>query len=57
MEGDEDFIYNKDDLITLRPGRESAWLDAFVEFVLKLFPRAPVQYLFCSKVSKGRSVP
>jgi hypothetical protein len=50
MEGDSEFIYNKDDLITLRPGRETAWLDNFVERVLKLFPRKMVQYAFCSKV-------
>ena len=50
MEGDDDFIYNKEDLITLRPGRESAWLDAAVEKLLKLFPRTAVKYVFCSKV-------
>jgi hypothetical protein len=48
--GDDDFIYNKEDLITLRPGRESAWLDATVERILKLFPRTAVKYVFCSKV-------
>jgi hypothetical protein len=50
MQGDDDFIYNKEDLITLRPGRESAWLDATVEKILKLFPRTAVKYVFCSKV-------
>ncbi len=56
LEGDREFIYNKDDLITLRPGRETAWLDSLVESFLKLFPRRPIQYLFCSKVtSKPRS--
>lgn len=50
MQGDDDFIYNKEDLITLRPGRESAWLDATVEKILKLFPRPAVRYVFCSKV-------
>jgi uncharacterized protein YqgQ len=52
LEGDDDFIYNKEDLITLRPGRESAWLDAAVEKILKLkvFPRNVVKYVFCSKV-------
>ncbi|KAL9038912.1 MAG: hypothetical protein Q9180_002845 [Flavoplaca navasiana] len=43
MEGDNEFIYRKEDLITLRPGRESAWLDAFVERVLKLIHCKPVQ--------------
>jgi len=52
LEGDDDFIYNKEDLITLRPGRESAWLDAAVEKILKfkLLPRNAVKYIFCSKV-------
>jgi len=52
VEGDDDFIYRKEDLITLRPGRESAWLDAAVEKLLKLkvFPRNAVKYIFCSKV-------
>lgn len=53
MQGDDDFIYNKEDLITLRPGRESAWLDAMVEKVLKLFPRSMVKYMFCSKVCRS----
>lgn len=43
MEGDNEFIYRKEDLVTLRPGRESAWLDAFVERLLKLIHCKPVQ--------------
>ena len=31
------FIYEKEDLITLRPGREYAWLDSIVERVLRDF--------------------
>jgi hypothetical protein len=50
MRGDDDFIYNKEDLITLRPGRESAWLDTFIERLLKLCPRRAVKYIFCSQV-------
>jgi hypothetical protein len=50
LQGDDDFIYNKEDLITLRPGRESAWLDTTVEKILKVFPRTAVKYVFCSKV-------
>lgn len=55
MEGDDDFIYNKEDLITLRPGRESAWLDAAVEKILKLFPRTAVKYVFCSKETAAKT--
>jgi len=29
------FIYHKEDLVTLRPGREHAWLDTSVEKMLK----------------------
>jgi hypothetical protein len=53
QEGDAQFVLNKDDLVTLRPGRETAWLDNAVERILKLFPRAPVQRIFCSKVGHG----
>jgi hypothetical protein len=31
----ESYIYYKEDIITLRPGRESAWLDGFVEKILQ----------------------
>jgi hypothetical protein len=50
IQGDDAFIFCKEDLITLRPGRESAWLDAIVERILKLFPRSLIKYIFCSKV-------
>lgn len=43
MKADSDFIYRKEDLVTLRPGRESAWLDAFVERFLKMINCKPVQ--------------
>ena len=29
------FIYEKEDLVTLRPGREHAWLDSILERVLQ----------------------
>lgn len=50
LQGDDDFIYCKEDLITLRPGREHAWLDRAVEKFIKIFPRSAVKYVFCSKV-------
>ena len=56
MEGDAEFIHNKDDLVTLRPGRETAWLDILVEQILKIFPRKPIQYLFCSKVGQTNNL-
>jgi hypothetical protein len=33
----ESYIYCKEDIITLKPGRETAWLDAFIEKVLQKF--------------------
>ena len=30
------FIYVKEDLVTLRPGREYAWLDGALEYLLQI---------------------
>lgn len=35
-EEDMGFIYEKEDLVTLRPGREHAWLDGLLERTLKV---------------------
>lgn len=43
LQGDTEFVYHKEDLITLRPGRESAWLDALVERLLKVFHCRAIQ--------------
>lgn len=43
FEGEDDFIDRREDLVTLRPGRECAWLDAFVERVLKTVRCGPVK--------------
>lgn len=32
---DESYIYRREDIVTLKPGRENAWLDAFVEKTLQ----------------------
>src|SRR5271156_802834 len=37
------FIYQKEDLVTLRPGREHAWLDTSVEKFLRLFNYSFIQ--------------
>ena len=37
FEAESAFIKEKEDLITLRPGREHAWLDAFIERTLQAF--------------------
>ena len=36
FEEDMEFIYEKEDLVTLRPGREYAWLDGLLERMLKV---------------------
>lgn len=37
LEAEGSWIYKKEDLITLRAGREHAWLDSGIEKVLKWF--------------------
>jgi uncharacterized protein DUF6594 len=44
------WIQHKEDLVTLRPGREHAWLDAGIERLLRWFHCGPIEYLFCSSV-------
>jgi hypothetical protein len=34
----EEYIYCKEDIITLKSGRENAWLDDFVEKALQILP-------------------
>lgn len=46
FESEQSFIYEKEDLITLRPGRETAFLDAFVERMLKWSNCKPIQVSF-----------
>lgn len=37
MEDEKAFAYDKEDLITLRPGRDHSFVDGFVERMLKFF--------------------
>ena len=43
LEGEDDFIRRKEDLVTLRPGRESAWLDKVIEKVLHFIHCKPIE--------------
>ena len=43
MEDDRDFLYHKEDLVTIRAGREHAWLDAAVEGFLRWYPCRPLK--------------
>lgn len=42
-DAEHSFIYRKEDLVTLRPGREHAWLDSSVERLLTICNCKPVQ--------------
>ncbi|KAK8015482.1 hypothetical protein PG991_008370 [Apiospora marii] len=43
------FIYQKEDLITLRDGREMAVLDSFTERLIRTFHCSLLQRIFCTK--------
>jgi hypothetical protein len=43
VEEEGSFIYRKEDLVTLRPGREHAWLDSTVEKVLRVADCSMIQ--------------
>ncbi|KAL3420457.1 hypothetical protein PVAG01_08956 [Phlyctema vagabunda] len=49
------FIYMKEDLITLRDGRETAVLDSFIEKFLQVFHCSWLQYLFCTKEDRRKT--
>ncbi|MCJ1265888.1 hypothetical protein MMC22_005770 [Lobaria immixta] len=55
LQADSKFVYCKEDLVTLRPGRESAWLDSSVERLLGLLHCKLVRYIFCSKETRGKT--
>ena len=46
VEGERAFAYQKEDLVTLRPGRDHSFVDAFVEHLLKTFPCKPLKVQF-----------
>lgn len=46
---------HKEDLVTLRPGREHAWLDRVLEKLLKKTRSKIARRIFCSNVSNYHS--
>ena len=42
VEAEAAFVYDKEDLITLRPGRDRSFVDAFVESMLRVFNCKPL---------------
>lgn len=55
VERESRFAYEKEDLVTLRPGRDHSFVDAFVERMLRSLPCRPIQFIFCSKETAGKS--
>ncbi|CAF9916121.1 MAG: hypothetical protein ALECFALPRED_010525 [Alectoria fallacina] len=55
FEKDMEFIYEKEDLVTLRPGREHAWLDGLLERTLKLLRCGLIKFLFCTKETREKT--
>ncbi|KAK4540333.1 hypothetical protein LTR36_009290, partial [Oleoguttula mirabilis] len=51
------YIEHKEDLVTLRPGREHAWLDRSIEFLLRKLdgPLPLLTRLFCSQETRLKS--
>lgn len=46
VEAEASFVYDKEDLITLRPGRDRSFVDAFVERMLQVFNCKPLKVGF-----------
>ena len=49
------YMLHKEDLVTLRPGREHAWLDASLEHLLRWCNCGLVEWIFRSKVGTSHS--
>ncbi len=54
-DADAEFILQKEDLVTLRPGREHAWLDAAVEKLLSICDIPFVRRLFQSEETRRKT--
>ncbi|MCJ1265290.1 hypothetical protein MMC22_005165 [Lobaria immixta] len=54
-EEESGFIYDKEDLVTLRPGREHAWLDGIIERTLQIFRCRLLKFIFCSKDTREKT--
>ncbi|KAL8935044.1 MAG: hypothetical protein Q9211_004911 [Gyalolechia sp. 1 TL-2023] len=55
FEEEMSWIYEKEDLVTLRPGREYAWLDGILERLLNLCRGKFVRYIFCTAETNART--
>ena len=50
VEEDRQFLLHREDLVSVRPVREHAWLDDAVHTLLRWYPYRPVKYIFCDEV-------
>ena len=51
FEEDMEFIYKKEDLVTLSPGREYAWLDGLLERTLMVLRFKPIMASYSQRYS------
>lgn len=55
VESEAAFAYHKEDLVSLRPGRDHSFVDAFVERMLRTFHCRLFQMIFCSEETASKS--
>ncbi|KAL2055848.1 hypothetical protein ABVK25_004092 [Lepraria finkii] len=55
FEEESEFIYEKEDLVTIRPGREHAWLDGGIEKLLQMCRCRLLRFFFVSKQIKEKT--
>ena len=54
-ETDSGFILQKNDLVTIRAGRDHAWLDSFVESFLRWYSRPLIKKFFCDEETRAKT--
>ncbi|TVY85009.1 hypothetical protein LSUE1_G003434 [Lachnellula suecica] len=53
----ESYIYHKEDIVTLKPGREHSWLDSFVESILRRCDSKVIRYVFSTPELRDKADP
>ncbi|TVY90127.1 hypothetical protein LAWI1_G005360, partial [Lachnellula willkommii] len=54
---EESYIYHKEDIVALKPGREHSWLDTFVEKILHRMNCRVVRYILTSPELRAKTNP
>jgi len=52
---DNRFIYEREDLVSLKTGRENAWLDAMIERAMKYLHCRPIEWAFCNEETRRKT--